>query len=89
MEGGGGGGGEGEVGGHCGLFALGGRVRGVRTKGLRWDIDGDVGWDTVMSTNNLIDADAVDIEAEGGGDGQLVWTTECGGGQAREGEGVG
>ena len=80
-------------GGHCGLFALGGRVKAVKTKGLRWNIDSDVGWDAMTSTNNLLTADTVEVEAEGGGEGQLVWTTECGqsevGRGMTNGEGVG
>ena len=72
-----------ERGGHCGLFALGERVRGVRTAGLRWNLHGaDMQWGgagSTMSTNNLLDAAEVLVSVEGGdGDAELVWTTECG-----------
>ena len=76
-----------EKGSHCGLFALGERVRGVRTAGLRWNLQGtDMQWEGgkgSMSTNNLLDAAEVLVSVEGSdGDADLVWTTECGAVQA-------
>ena len=68
-------------GGHCGLFALGAAVKAVTTRGLRWDIAGwDVGWGRCMSTNNVIDADEIELWMDGdeeqGQEEQLLWTTE-------------
>jgi thiamine pyrophosphokinase len=68
-------------GGHCGLFALGAVVKAVTTRGLKWDIAGwDVGWGSCMSTNNVIDADEIEILMDGDDaqqhTEQLLWTTE-------------
>lgn len=58
--------------GTCGLIPLGGRCEGVRTTGLRWDLDGSrpLEFGGLVSSSNEVVADRVTVETEA----PLLWT---------------
>lgn len=58
--------------GSCGLLPLGGRCDGVRTRGLRWDLDGQraLEFGAAISTSNRVEAKEVLVETRS----PLLWT---------------
>jgi thiamine pyrophosphokinase len=62
----------------CGLVPLGGPVRRVTTRGLRWDLAGQaLQLGRLVSTCNVIEADAVHVDASD----PVLWVTSFGCGQ--------
>lgn len=58
--------------GHCGLVPLGAPVAGVRTKGLRWNLDGHrlLSFGGLVSSSNFIEDNEILVEVSG----PLLWT---------------
>jgi len=58
--------------GTCGLVPLGGRCEGVRTSGLRWDLDGErpLEFGSLISSSNELVAPRITIETQS----PLLWT---------------
>eukprot|EP00665_Eupelagonemidae_sp_cell47_P008111 gene8111-2112_t len=64
--------------GSCGLLPLGGRCESVRTRGLRWDLDGSraLQFGAFISSSNALAAPTIAIETSG----PLLWTSGLRGG---------